>query len=153
MKTAYKFLMAIALLPMLVMGNTSAADRGTQPEAIAMVKKAVAFIKANGPEKAYVEFANKAGSFQDRDLYVFVYDMTGKCLEHGTNPKLVGKDMTDAQDADGVFYVKDRLALAKTKTSFWQDYKYVDPVTKKIAPKTTYCEKFNETLVCTGVYK
>jgi signal transduction histidine kinase len=145
--------MAIALLPMLAMGNASAADRGTQPEAIAMVKKAVAFIKANGPEKSYIEFANKAGSFQDRDLYVFVYDLTGKCLEHGANPKLVGKDMTDAQDADGVFYVKDRLALAKTKASFWQDYKYVDPVTKKIAPKTTYCEKLNETLVCTGVYK
>jgi cytochrome c len=143
--------MAIALLPMLA--SASAADRGTQPEAIAMVKKAVSYIKANGPEKAYVEFTNKAGSFQDRDLYVFVYDMTGKCLVHGTNPKLAGKDMTDAQDADGVYYVKDRLVLAKTKASFWQDYKYVDPVTKKIAPKTTYCEKLNETLVCTGIYK
>ena len=34
-----------------------------------MVKKAVAFIKASGPEKAYDEFTN-GKQFKDRDLYV-----------------------------------------------------------------------------------
>ena len=66
MKFAYKFLLAIALVPMLALSNAAAADRGTQPEAIAMVKKAVAFIKTNGAEKAYVEFANKAGISESR---------------------------------------------------------------------------------------
>jgi hypothetical protein len=27
-------------------------------------------------------------------------------LAHGTNPKLIGKDMTDLKDADGVAFVK-----------------------------------------------
>jgi signal transduction histidine kinase len=130
-----------------------AADKGTKPEAIALVKKAVDTIKANGPEKAYAQFGKADGGFRDRDLYVLVYDMTGTCLAHGINPKLVGKNNLEAQDADGVYYVKDRLAMAKTKDSFWQDYKYTDPVTKKIEPKSTYCEKLNQTVVCVGIYK
>jgi hypothetical protein len=130
-----------------------AADKGSKPEAAALVKKAVDYIKTNGPEKAYAQFDKPDGGFRDRDLYVLVYDMNGKCLAHGTNPKLVGKNNLEAQDADGVYYVKDRLALAKAKDSFWQDYKYTDPVTKKIEPKSTYCEKLNQTIVCVGIYK
>ena len=71
----------------LVLGlNTAlAADVGTKDEATAMVKKAVGFIKANGADKAYAEFSNPKGQFVDRDLYIAVYDMTGKCLAHGAN--------------------------------------------------------------------
>jgi len=58
-----------------------------------------------------------------------------------------------AQDADGVYYVKDRVALLKSKSSFWQYYKFSDPVSNKIAPKSTYCEKLNDTAVCVGIYK
>ena len=147
----------VSLFAALVLFASSApapaADKGTKPEAIAMVKKAVETIKANGPEKAYAQFAKTDGGFRDRDLYVLVYDLGGVCLAHGANPKLVGKNNLEAQDADGVYYVKDRLALAKTNASFWQDYKYTDPVTKKIEPKSTYCEKLNQTLVCVGIYK
>jgi cytochrome c len=152
-KYASKFIMAAALVPMLTMGTAFAGERGTQPEAIAMVKKAVTYIKANGADKAYAEFSNKTGSFEDRDLYVVVYDMTGKCLAHGSNAKLVGKGLIEVQDADGVYYVKDRVEMAKSKASFWQDYKFVDPLTKKISPKSTYCEKLNDTAVCVGIYK
>src|SRR5437868_11807147 len=63
-----------------------------------MVKKAVAFIKEQGPEKSYPEVSNKAGKFIDRDLYVVVYQLDGKVLAHGSNEKFVGKDMSDAQD-------------------------------------------------------
>lgn len=148
----YKFLIAAAVVPMLAAGSAYAAG-GTKAEAIAMVKKAEAYIAANGPEKAYAEFSNKAGSFEDRDLYVIVYDKTGTCLAHGSNAKLVGKNLMDVQDADGVYYIKDRVEQLKTKTSFWQDYKFTDPTTKKIAPKSTYCEKLNDTAVCVGIYK
>jgi signal transduction histidine kinase len=118
------------------------------------VKKAITAITASGAAKAYADFTDKTNSaFHDRDLYVTVYDATGKCLAHGNNAKLVGKDLLDAQDADGVYYVKDRVTMLKSKTSFWQDYKFSDPVTKKIAPKSTYCEKLNDTAVCVGIYK
>ena len=49
--------------------------------------------------------------------------------------------------------MKERVELAKSKGKFWQDYKFTDPVTKKILPKSMYCEKLEETAVCAGIYK
>lgn len=128
-------------------------DQGTKDEAKAMVAKAVSFIKAEGAEKAYVEFDKKPGPFTDRDLYILVYGTDGKVLAHGSNVKLVGKDMKDAQDVDGKYYVKERIELASKQASFWQDYKFTNPVSKKIEPKEAYCEVVAATIVCSGVYK
>ena len=130
-----------------------AAGYATKDEAVAMVNKAVAYVKQVGPEKAYAAFDKKGGQFTDRDLYVLVYGMNGHVLAHGANAKLIGKDMTDAQDVDGKYYVKERLALAAKQTTFWQDYKFVNPMTKKIEPKQAYCERLNDAILCSGVYK
>ncbi len=130
-----------------------AAEFATKDEAVAMVKKAVAFIKEQGPQKAYAEFTNKAGKFTDRDLYVVVYGLDGKVLAHGQNEKLVGRELIDAQDVDGKYFVKERVELARKQPTFWQDYKFVNPTSKKIEPKQMYCERLDETAVCAGVYK
>ena len=131
----------------------AAADGANKDEAIAMVKKAVGFIKAQGAEKAYSEFTGKAAKFVDRDLYVVVYQLDGKVLAHGSNAKFVGKDLIDAQDVDGKLYVKERIEMAAKQPSFWQDYKFVNPVSKKVEPKQMYCEKLENTAVCAGIYK
>jgi Signal transduction histidine kinase len=153
MHAAVRFALAAVITLALAAGMGFAADRGSKDEAVAMVKKAIAYVKANGAAKAYEEFTAKTLTFHDRDLYVVAYDSTGKCLAHGTNPKLVGKDLIDAQDADGVYYIKKRIELMKTNASFWQDYKFSDPLTKKLEPKSTYCEKLGDTAVCVGIYK
>jgi signal transduction histidine kinase len=127
--------------------------QATKDEAVAMVNKAVSFIKSEGIEKAYAEIDNRQGQFVDRDLYIVVYGMDGKVLAHGANAKLIGRDMIDAQDVDGVYYVKDRVTLAAKNANFWQDYKFVNPTTKKIQPKQMYCEKLDATIVCGGIYK
>jgi signal transduction histidine kinase len=142
-----------ALAATLVFVGGAAAGGPTKDEAVAMVKNAVAFIKEQGPEKAYPEITSKAGKFHDRDLYVVVYQLDGKVLAHGSNEKFVGKDMSDAQDVDGKLYVKERVELAGKQASFWQDYKFVNPVDKKVEPKQMYCEKLDNTAVCAGIYK
>ena len=145
---------ALALAGAMTFAGTAiAGEAATKDEAVAMVKKAVVFIKEQGTDKAYTEISNKAGRFKDRDLYVVVYQLDGKVLAHGANEKLIGKDMSDAQDVDGVYYVKDRIALANKQPSFWQDYKFVNPVSKKVEPKQMYCERVENTAVCGGVYK
>ena len=143
----------IALLVMSLNTSAYAEDRATSAEAEAMVKKAVAYIKENGPEKGYPAVNDKAGPFIYRDLYVVVYDMKGNCLAHGANAKLIGQDLSDAQDVDGKLYIKERIQLAQSKPNFWQDYKFVNPVTKKIEPKQMYCERLDNTAICGGVYK
>jgi signal transduction histidine kinase len=130
-----------------------AAANATPAEATAMVKKGIAFIKANGKDKAYAEFTNKQGSFVDRDLYLVVYGLDGVVRAHGANEKMVGKNLIDLKDIDGKPFVKERVELAQSKGTFWQDYKFTNPVTKKIEPKSMYCEKLDDAVVCGGVYK
>ena len=151
-----KRLMAVLLVTgwVLVLGvNTAlAADVGTKDEATAMVKKAVALIKANGAEKAYAEFSNPKGPFVDRDLYVVVYDMTGKCLAHGANAKMIGRDLIDNKDVDGKEFVKERVEMMKKQASGWQEYKFRNPTTNQIEPKAMYIERLNDVIVGCGVY-
>ena len=125
----------------------------TKDEAVAIVNKAVAFYKKEGAEKAFAAFDKKPGDFTDRDLYVLVYSTSGKVLAHGSNIKLVGKDMSEATDVDGKPYVKERMALAAKQKTFWQDYKFTNPVTKKIEPKEAYCDVEGDAIICSGVYK
>ena len=154
MHTWLKSPLTSALTAMIVLtGAAAAADGASKDDAVAMVKKAIAFIKEQGPEKAYAAFTGKDGQFIDRDLYVVVYQFDGKVLAHGSNAKFVGKDMSDAQDVDGKLFVKERVEMAAKQASFWQDYKFVNPVDKKVEPKQMYCERLDNTAVCSGIYK
>lgn len=129
-----------------------AAERGTAEEAIALTHKAVELLQANS-QQTLAEINSKDARFVDRDLYVFVQDYKGLVLAHAVNPKLVGKDALENQDVDGKFYVKERLELVKTQKTFWHDYKFSNPATKKIEAKSVYCEALPESIVCVGIYK
>lgn len=147
---------AIALLALATAGASLAAtasQQATADEAVAMVKKGVAFIKANGKDKAYAEITSKEGRFRDRDLYLVVYGLDGKVWAHGQNTRMVGKVVIDLRDIDGKEFVRERVELAKAKPTFWQDYKFTNPVSKKIEPKQMYCERLDDTVVCGGIYK
>jgi len=129
------------------------ASNASADEAKAMVGKGVAFIKANGKEKGYAEISTKGGQFSDRDLYLVVYGLDGVVRAHGANQKMVGKNLIELKDIDGKAFVKERVELGKSKGTFWQDYKFTNPVTKKIQPKSMYCEKLDDAVVCGGIYK
>ena len=62
-------------------------------------------------------------------------------------------NLIDLKDVDGKPFVKERVELAQSKGTFWQDYKFTNPVSKKIEPKQMYCEKLDDTVVCGGIYK
>lgn len=136
-----------------LIANAYAAEFGTAEEAQALVKKAVAHIQSVGPEKAYADFNAKKPEFVDRDLYIFVSDLNGNILVHGANEKIVGKNMIELKDPDGKAFIRETVEKAKTQNSFSVDYKFTDPLTKKVLPKTMFCEKLSETTVCSGVYK
>ncbi|MEY4563442.1 MAG: hypothetical protein RLZZ618_2719 [Pseudomonadota bacterium] len=131
----------------------AAEGNATAEQAQAMVKKGVTFIKTNGKEKGYAEVTNKAGAFIDRDLYLVVYGLDGTVRAHGANDKMVGKNLIELKDVDGKAFVKERVDLAQSKGTFWQDYKFTNPVSKKIEPKRMYCEKLEDAVVCGGIYK
>ena len=148
-----KIAVSLALTLAAAVGGTWAADEfASAQDAEALVAKAVKAIAAN-KEGTFKEITSKDKKWVDRDLYPMVYDQSGKCLAHGQNEKQVGKDLMGIVDADGKEFVKERLEMAKSKAKFWQDYKFKDPVSKKVLPKAAYCEKSGDVIVCSGIYK
>ena len=140
--------LSLAVLPLAASANA------TKDDASAMVKKGVAFIKSSGKDKGYAEISNKAGKFVDRDLYLVVYGLDGKCLAHGANERQIGRELIDLTDVDGKYFIKERVGLVKaTPAGVWQEYKFANPVSKKIEPKLMYCEKLGDTAVCGGIYR
>ncbi len=154
-----RFLAAAFSALLLAFSATDAAaqasSKGTAAEATAMVDKAIAFIKKNGREKAFAEFNNPKGQFTDRDLYVVVYSMTGKVLSHGANAKMIGRDVIELRDVDGKFFVKERVEMMSKgpNAKGWQDYKFMNPVSRQIEPKSMFIQRFEDMIVGCGIYK
>jgi cytochrome c len=162
-KTMHIFSWLLCLAVFLAFAQSAIADetepvaRATKEEAMVFVKKAVEYFKANGSEKAFAEFDDPKGKFIDKDLYIFSFDSAGVCLASGAHHRLIGTNRIDQQDTDGNYYVEERVKLMKTHASFWTHFKYPDPLTKKILPKSVYCEVVNDPalkdiIICSGVY-
>ena len=126
-----------------------AADRATPDEAKAMAEKAVAYIKDNGPEKAFAAFRATDGGFRERDLYVTVQDSKGNMICHGTTPALEGKNMLDLKDVDGKPFNRE---IQTIKDTGWIEFKWLNPVTKVVEPKKMYEIRVGEYIVGVGAY-
>ena len=150
MKRLFAFVVACAFA-VVSFGALAASDRASTAEAEAMVKKAVAYYKKNGRDKALEEFKKTPGPFVDRDLYVTVYDLQGNSLAH-INPKMVGKNMMELRDGNGKYHIRERMESAKTHESGWQDFTFFNPVSKKVEPKKMYWEKYDNLVFACGAY-
>jgi signal transduction histidine kinase len=145
---------AVGLSSVEAAAQTSDTQPATKEQAVAMVQKAVAAIKSEGPEKAYAEISNLSGPFVQGDLYIAVVGFDGTLLAYGADTdEDIGDNVMNLKDSDGKEVVKERIELARKQPSFWQSYKFTNPVTKTIEPKQMYCERLEETVVCGGVYQ
>ncbi len=131
-----------------------AQDRGNKDEAKAMADAAVEHIKKVGADKAYKDFTTDKAAWTKKDLYVMVFDGKGVALAHGANDKMVGKDMSALKDANGRLLVAGLLEAAG-KGGGWYDYDWQDPLTKKMAGKSTYARKnpAGDGFVGVGIYR
>lgn len=134
------------------MPPVAAAERGTAEEAIALVHSAAAFLKTNGLPKLIDEVNNPKGQFRDRDLYLTVADLKGVNLAHGANPKIKGVDLINVRDADGKYFVKERIEMLKTKNSGWVNYTWVNPANQQMEHKSMYFERFGDISIQCGIW-
>jgi hypothetical protein len=141
----------LALLAAGFMTTAGAQERATLDQAKAMVKKARAYIQKVGPEKAYAEISNPKGQFVDREIYVYVYDKQLNNLAHGGNQKLIGKNLADLRDTDGVYLNKGLLDAAMKGGGTFK-FKFLNPATRTIEVKTGYAEMEGDVMVGSGVY-
>ena len=148
-----KKVLAVILVGLFVLGGVAYAAKGTAKEATAMVDKAIAYFNANGKAAAFAAFDDPTGKFVKDDLYIYVLDFKGDILSHGANKKLIGQHFIDIKDADGKLFFRDIINVANTKGSGWVDYKWTNPVSKKVEPKSAYLKKSGDYIFCCGIYK
>jgi cytochrome c len=129
------------------------ADRGSKEEAKALLERAIIHVSAVGKDKAFADFSRRDGGFVDRDLYVFCSDMKGNNVAHGSNPALVGENLMNLQDADGVHVISDMIHVIQTSGEGWVDYKWPNALTRKIEPKSSFVRKVADDWCGVGYYK
>jgi cytochrome c len=148
MKSLLKSLLLVALCGSFQMAN--ADDRGTAPEAVALVQKVIASIKANGRQKT-IDDVN-AKKYVDRDLSVTIISLDGMTLAN-LNSKLVGKNVLEIKDSNNKSFVKDGIEAVKKQGHAWIDFQWPNPLTQKIESKSTYSEKYEDLVISCGIYK
>lgn len=150
----YQFLALMLIGLTLLASNAHAAKRATQEEAIALVKRAVAEYKANGKEKTFAAISDPKGKYRDRELFVVVLNSVGTVLAHPVHKKMIGANLMQFRDPDGVYMVKDMMDKAKVEGSGWSvEYKFINPDKQRAEPKLSYFEKHDDLLFFCGIYK
>jgi cytochrome c len=144
------------VLSLLIVGSAlllapvaHAAGQATPEEAKAMAIKAASYLQSSGPETAFPAFSAKDGPWHDRDLYVLVENDQHIMVAHGSNPALIGRNVLNLKDPEGKSVAVELDAI---KDAGWVDFKWLNPVTKAIEPKTLYAVRVGEYHVAVGAY-
>ena len=147
-----KVLIPIFICLFMVTWVNAAERQGTPAEAKELVLKAVAFVKANGEEKALKEFNNPKGKFVKGDLYLFVFDP--KCISKASVnlPEHVGTYLCDKPDSTGKLHRKEIVDVGNKLGSGWVTYHQRNPLTKKDQAKVSYIQKEGNLIIGCGAY-
>jgi cytochrome c len=149
-----RYLVALCFAALTMIRPSVAAEFGSKEEAIAMVKRVQEQFKKDGPEATFKAISDKTTKdYHDRDLYPFVYEMSGVNVAHGARPALIGKNLIDLKDQDGKYLIREMVDIAKGPGTGWVDYKWPNPITNKIEDKSSYIEKLGNYFVGVGIYR
>ena len=72
---------------------------------------------------------------------------------HGANKGLVGRNLTGLKDPDGVKIVEKMIQVARDSGTGWVEYRWPNPVTKKLEQKASYVIRTGDVMVMVGAYK
>ena len=123
-----------------------------EKDAIALAEKGAQFIKTHGKEEMIARINRKDPMFYHGSLYLAMRDMRGITIAHPTTA-LIGKDFLDVPDADGKAFRHEMVAVARERGKGWVDYKFRNPETGKVAPKSTYVLRVGDVALEAGIYK
>jgi cytochrome c len=129
------------------------SQAATPEEAKALSERAAGYMKQAGEEKAFADFSRPDGGFVQGELYVFCYDHDGVNKAHGGNPSFVGKNLLHIKDPDGKEPNAEIVKVGFEQGKGWVDFKWPNPATKKIQPKSAYVIHTNDVVCGVGYYK
>jgi signal transduction histidine kinase len=137
----------------LLGAGTYAPIRPTRAQVVEFVERALAYVEENGKDEALREFSDPEGEFRAGELYIFAEDFQGNELASGGQPELVGQNILDVRDANGVYLVKELIATARDKGRGWVGYIWENPETGEQQAKRAFVIRAGEDwYVGSGMY-
>jgi len=137
----------------LLLTVDQASGDATKTEAVQWVKQAIAYYKKHGLKTSLQVFNDPKGEFVKGDLYVIVCTFEGVFLAHGVSKGLVGQNLHDLKDLEGVFIIQEMIKSAQQNPAGgWAYYLWINPANKKLSRKATYVEVYDDLLFMTGAY-
>jgi methyl-accepting chemotaxis protein len=127
-------------------------QQGTADEAVALVHRAVALHKSTSRDQFLRTITDKSQPYNDRDMYVFVLDISGRYLAFGGNTAKVGTRVQDIPGIAGDQLVSDIVAQADHAPG-WVEYDITNPATGAVQTKMSYVSRVGDLYVGCGVYK
>jgi len=129
-----------------------AAGTVTEDQVVAFVQQAADYVKAHGKVEALKVFSEPQGEFRDGELYIFAEDFAGTELANGGQPEIVGQNLIDLEDTNGVKILEVLIAAAK-RGSGWVSYVWDNPETGQEQAKRAYVIKVGDDwYVGSGMY-
>ncbi|NMG30482.1 cache domain-containing protein [Aromatoleum evansii] len=117
-----------------------------------MLWRAVHELKTHG-DRAFERFNSLDGGFVHDDLYVFVVGLDDEMVyAHGGSPRQVGRKAGDLVDAKGKYFIREMIALAKSKGEGDVRYAWRNPANLKVENKHSYVVRVGTYLVGAGAY-
>jgi methyl-accepting chemotaxis protein len=130
------------------------ADRAEdRSRVVELVKNAARHLLRHGVQRACTDFNDRRGAFANGEDYVFAFDLQGIRLAFAPDPSQVGSNQLDAVDADGSFMVRDMLAVANGAGYGWCEYRYLNPASGRVEPKSVYVERVADVMIGCGIYR
>ena len=143
--------LACALVQIAFRADAAMADAADAARAQALLERAVAHYK-EVEESALAAFGRK-GKFVEGELYVYVISTKGVMLASGgPSSALIGRDVTDLQDAAGKPFFREMLDKAKASGSGAVEYYWLNPIDNKMQRKLAYFQKVDDRIIAVGYY-
>ena len=136
-------------------GMAWAAEGATKDEAVAMVQEGRE--RPSSPtvaDKAYAEIDDPGRPVRrPRSLYRRLRPRRRWCSPMAPTPSASAPTRSTTRTPTARSLSRSASSLPRRMPSFWQSYKFMNPVTNKVEPKQMYCERLEQTVVCGGVYQ
>jgi methyl-accepting chemotaxis protein len=123
-------------------------------EAVALVKRAAAYVREHGLQRAIAAFNDSHGGFVRDKYYIWASDYRGVTLAHGGDPRVCGKNYWEVKAADGRTFIREIIETARAQGRGWCDYPWKNPASGRTEQKSTYFEAVgDDVFLACGIYK
>jgi hypothetical protein len=122
-------------------------------QAVQLVQQAVEHMKKVGKERACNDFDDFSGEFVFGEYYIWGMDLNGVRVANGSDPASRGQNIAELFDADGKPQMRNIIEKARRKGKGWEDYNWLNPVSRRVEDKSVYFELCDGIILACGVYR